>query len=119
MAAVRRPKFYVQGTEGTVEGWYRPLLVETVAPGRGYESRWAHHAEAPVELRLVRYEPHSGGLIERTLPPVAGRQWGFHRNLADHLHLGEPLAVDPAFSRQVVAVLEASHHGANGAVIAL
>ncbi len=119
VAAVRRPKFYVQGTEGTVEGWYRPLQIETVAPGRGYQGRWAHHAEAPVELRLVRYVPHGGGLVERTLPPVAGREWGFHRNLADHLHLGEPLAIDPAFSRQVVAVLEASHHGANGEVIRL
>jgi len=44
--------------------------------------------------------------------------WGFHRNLADHLLLGEPLAVDPRESRDVVRVLEAAHRsGANGGTV--
>lgn len=117
VAAVRRPKFYVQGTAGTLEGHYRPLRFESLEPGRGYVHRGAHHAEAPVELRLVRYE--SGyGLVEQLLPPVPHTGWGFHQNLADHLLLGEPLAVPPRQSRHVVAVLEAAQRaGANGSAM--
>ena len=115
VAAVRRPKFFVQGTAGTVEGHYRPLRTDSVEPGRGFVRRQAHHAEAPVDLRVVRYE--SGvGLVEHTLPPAPAPGWGFHRNLADHLLLGEPLAVPPQQSRAVVAVLEAAQQaGAHGA----
>ncbi len=117
IAAVRRPKFFVQGTEGTIEGHYRPLRFESVEPGRGYLDRTAHHAEAPVDLRLVRYEG-GYGLIEQALPPAPAPGWGFHQNLADHLLLGEPLAVPPRQSRAVVAVLEAAHRaGANGSAI--
>ena len=117
VAAIRRPKFLVQGTEGTLEGHYRPLLVESVEPGRGYRARTEHHAEAPVDLRLVRYET-GYGTVEQLLPPVPHVEWGFHRNLADHLLLGEPLAVPPSQSRAVVAVLEAAQRaGANGSAI--
>jgi predicted dehydrogenase len=111
VAARRRPKFHVQGTAGTVEGWYRPLQRESVEPGRGYVAGWAHHAEAPVTLHLSRYEG-GYGLVEQVLPPAPHPGWGFHRNLADHLLLGEPLAVPPEESRDVVAVLEAAHRSA-------
>ncbi len=117
IAAVRRPKFYVQGTEGTIAGHYRPLRNERLEPGRGHLDAWHHHAEAPVDLELARYE--SGyGITTTTLPPAQHPGWGFHRNLADHLLLGEPIAVDPRESRAVVAVLEAANEsGANGAVM--
>jgi len=106
VAGVRRPKFYVQGTAGTVVGWYRPVAFERIEPGRGYVRDVAHHAEAPVELTAVRYD--SGyGLVECHLPPAPEQRFAFHRNLADHLHLGEPLAVTPESVRCVVAVLEA------------
>ena len=108
LAAHRRPKFYVQGTEGTLQGFYRPLRDERLVPGRGYVDEVSHHAEAPVDLVLARHE--SGyGVTETTLPPAPHPGWGFHRNLADHLLLGEPLAVPPRESRDVVAVLEAAH----------
>jgi predicted dehydrogenase len=107
IAAVRRPKFYVQGTSGTLVGWYRPVSFERIEPGRGYVQDVAHHAEAPVELTLVRYD--SGyGLLECHLPPAPEQRFAFHRNLADHLHLGEPLAVTPESVRRVIAVLEAA-----------
>jgi hypothetical protein len=55
------------------------------------------------------------GLRESVVEPAPAPGWGFHRNLADHLLLGEPLAVRPEQSRDVVAVLEAGHRsGANG-----
>jgi len=107
VAAVRRPKFYVQGTRGTLVGWYRPVSFERIEPGRGYVQDVAHHAEAPVDLTLVRYD--SGyGLVECHLPPVPEQRFAFHRNLADHLHLGEPLAVTAESVRRVIAVLEAA-----------
>ncbi len=114
LAAIRRPKFYVQGTEGTIEGHYQPLDASRLEPGRGYLSGIHHHAERPVDLRLARYESN-WGLLESDLPPVPHPGWGFHRNLADHLLLGDPLAVDPRESRDVVRVLEAAHRsGADG-----
>ncbi len=112
VAAIRRPKFHVQGTEGTLEGHYRPLRNERLEPGRGHLDDEHHHAEAPVDLELVRYEPNYG-LVSSRLPPAPHPGWGFHRNLADHLILGEPLAVRPEESRDVVAVLEAAHRSGN------
>jgi predicted dehydrogenase len=107
IAAVRRPKFYVQGTVGTLVGTYRTVTFEAIDPGRGYVATQAHHAEAPAELLLARYE--SGyGISETRLPPAAEQPYAFHRNLADHLHLGEPLAVTPASVRRVIGVLEAA-----------
>jgi predicted dehydrogenase len=107
IAAVRRPKFYVQGTAGTLVGSYRAVTFEHIEPGRGYVATEAHHAEAPAELLLARYE--SGyGISETRLPPAIEQPFAFHRNLADHLHLGEPLAVTPASVRRVIAVLEAA-----------
>jgi predicted dehydrogenase len=111
LAAIRRPKFYVQGTAGTVEGHYRPLGVETVEPGRGYVERHEHHAEAPVALHIARYDG-PGRIGEEIVRPAASAGWAFHRNLADHLLLGEPLAVPTMESRDVVAVLEAAHRSA-------
>ncbi|MGH9072910.1 MAG: Gfo/Idh/MocA family oxidoreductase [Acidimicrobiales bacterium] len=111
VAAVRRPKFYLQGTAGTLVGHYRPLTFERVEEGRGYVAETAHHAEAPADLTLVRYE--SGwGLTETHLPPLPEHRHAFHRNLADHLHRGEPLAVTPESVRPVIAVLEAARDSA-------
>jgi predicted dehydrogenase len=107
LAGFRRPKFYVQGTAGTIAGLYRSVVFERVEPGLGYVSEAAHHAEAPVELRLARYEA-GRGLSESSLPPVTPERFGFHRNLADHLLLGEQLAVTPESARGVVALLEAA-----------
>ncbi|HYB41058.1 MAG TPA: Gfo/Idh/MocA family oxidoreductase [Candidatus Methylomirabilis sp.] len=107
IAAVRRPKFFVQGTAGTLVGSYRPVTFEHIEPGRGYVATEAHHTEAPADLLLARYE--SGyGISETRLPPAIEQPFAFHRNLADHLHLGEPLAVTPASVRRVIAVLEAA-----------
>ena len=55
------------------------------------------------------------------LPPALEQPYAFHRNLADHLHLGEPLAVTPASVRRVIAVLEAAQRSseARGAAVAI
>lgn len=119
IAAVRRPKFWVQGTEGTLVGHYRPVVTERLEPGRGYLREEGHHAEAPVALTVARHEP-GYGITETLLPPAPEQRFAFHRNLADHLHLGEPLAVTPGSVRAVVAVLQASHDaGTTGATVEL
>ena len=120
IAAVRRPKFYVQGTAGTLVGSYRPLVFERLEPGHGYVADTAHHAEAPAELTLARYD--SGyGLTESRLPPAPTQPFAFHRNLADHLLGGEDLAVTVESVRDVIAVLEAAQRSsdAGGAALAL
>ena len=120
IAAVRRPKFYVQGTAGTLVGHYRTVTFEDIEPGRGYVAREAHHAEAPADLLLARYE--SGyGISETRLPPALEQPFAFHRNLADHLHMGEPLAVTPASVRRVIAVLDAAQRSSviGGAAVAI
>ncbi len=108
VCAIRRPKFHVQGTAGTIEGHYAPVRTDAIEPGRGFRAGESHHAERPVDLRVVRYDGDHG-LIDAAVPPAPHPGWGFHRNLADHLLLGEPLAVRPEQSRDVVAVLEAAH----------
>jgi len=107
VAAVRRPKFYVQGTAGTLAGRYRPVTFERLDPALGFVQQHTHHAEAPADLVMARYQSGAGLSETRlALPPV--RPHAFHKNLADHLLLGDPLAVEPSSSRQVVAVLEAA-----------
>ena len=116
IAAIRRPKFYVQGEAGTLAGHYRPLVTERLEPGRGFVREETHHAEAPVDLEVRRIDG-STTVIE----PADHPGWVFHANLADHLLLGEPLAVTPESTRDVVRVLEAGHRSAaeGGSVISL
>ncbi|MBI2910851.1 MAG: Gfo/Idh/MocA family oxidoreductase [Chloroflexi bacterium] len=112
VAAVRRPKFYLQGTAGTLTGHYRSVAFERIDRARGYVREQAHYAEAPAELTLARYD--SGyGISETKLPLPPPQPFAFHRNLADHLHLGEPLAVTPESARRVIAVLEAAQQSAS------
>jgi len=114
VCAIRRPKFHVEGTRGTIEGHYEPLVADRIVPGRGHVADVSHHAEAPVDLTVATYDDVLG-VRTSTAAPAPSPGWGFHRNLADHLLLGEPLAVRPEESRDVVAVLEAGHRsGAHG-----
>lgn len=114
VCAIRRPKFHIEGTLGTLEGHYEPVRQDEVVAGRGFQASVSHHAERPVDLTVARYDGDHG-LIESTVKPAPHPGWGFHRNLADHLLLDEPLAVRPEQSRDVVRVLEAAHRsGANG-----
>ncbi|MEN9507140.1 MAG: hypothetical protein RI958_3066 [Actinomycetota bacterium] len=111
VAAIRKPKFFVQGTSATLAADYRPVVDHDLVPGRGHVARPWHHAEAFVDLRVARYEP-GYGLVDMVLPPVQRDGWPFHRALADHLLLGEPVPVPPEQSREVVAVLEDAHRSA-------
>jgi predicted dehydrogenase len=116
VAGIRKPKFYVQGTSGTAAANYDPVTIDRLEDGRGHIAHQWHHAEVAADLRLSRYEP-GYGTVDMVLPPLARLAWPFHRALADHLILGEPVPVPPEESRDVVAVLEAAHaSGADGGV---
>lgn len=110
VAAVRRPKFWIQGTAGTLVGHYRPVHFERLDPALGYVRTTAHHAEAPADVALVTYQAGAGGgeLVEARLGLASEQPFGFHRNLVDHLTLGDPLAVTAESAAAVVAVLEAA-----------
>ena len=118
LAAVRRPKFFVQGTAGTLVGHYRPVTLERVEPPFGYTAELAHHAEAPADLVLARYEP-GAGISTTAVPLPATVPFAFHRNLANHLQLGEPLAVSPGSARRLVAVLEAAQRSSDAGNVAV
>jgi predicted dehydrogenase len=108
LAAIRKPKFYLQGTEGTLVGHYQPITKETVTQEHGYVKDYYHFAEAPAELELARYEgPNRVSRQTITLPPP--KRYGFWRNFADHIHLGSALEVQPDQVREVIAVLEQAH----------
>ena len=111
VAAIRKPKFYVQGTAGTAVADYSPIVNDALVAGRGHVPSPWHHGENALPVRLNRYEP-GYGLVEMVLPPIARVGWPFHRALADHLLLGEPVPVQAAQSRNVVKVLEAAHWSA-------
>jgi len=120
ICAIRRPKFHIEGTAGTLEGHYEPVRQDDVVPGRGFRAAVSHHAERPVDLTVARYDGDHG-LVQSRVAPAPNPGWGFHRNLANHLLLGEELAVKPEQSREVVSVLEAAHRsgGEGGALIEL
>lgn len=110
LAAALKPKWYVLGTEGAVVAeWRRERIVGRTAIGLLDEDRLAP-ADSPAAVWL--HHP-DGSRTEVALPTVApGR---YHRELAAHLALGEPLTADPAQSRDVVAVLEAAVASAESA----
>ncbi len=111
--AVRRPKYVVQGTSGTLVGHYAPVVEETVTPEHGHERTEHHHAEGPARLRLALHQP-GWGLHETEVPVLPAPSHPFHRALADHLQLGDPVPVDAREVRDLVAVLHAAHTSAHG-----
>ncbi len=114
LAAVRKPKFYIQGTEGTIVGEYRPISKESVSQQDGYVVESYHFAEAPSSLRLTKYEG-PGTLSYRTVALPKPQRFGFWQNFADHIHLGSPLEVNSAQVREVIAVLEEAHRATTAA----
>jgi len=58
---------------------------------------------------LYVFRRHQTGQVMKIRPAVPAREhYPFHRNLADHLLLGEPLVAPLADSVTVVAILEAA-----------
>jgi predicted dehydrogenase len=70
----------------------------------------------------LRVVSHRDGYKSDAIVPIGASDWdGFYRNVADHLLLGEALAVTPESARKVIAVVDLAERSSKqgGAPIAL
>lgn len=111
IAAAIKPKWYILGTQGAIVGHWRQETVKT----RRWSGDLIEERLAPSEAlpELFVYTRETGGAIheQRLMLPEAPA-YAFHRNLANHLHCGEALAVSPEESRRNIAVMEAAKRSA-------
>jgi hypothetical protein len=80
---------------------------------RGSMDELVEDALAPADspARLTVFRPNGEGGVNQELLALPRRvRNGFYRNLADHLLLGEPLAVPAGEARRNIAVMEAATH---------
>lgn len=111
IAALLKPKWYILGTAGAIVGHWRQESVKSRKwSGDLIEERLAPAESLPEVTVALR---GTDGLISEqrlALPPAPVHP--FHRNLADHLLTGEPLAVEPQSSRRNIAIMEAAAYSA-------
>jgi scyllo-inositol 2-dehydrogenase (NADP+) len=120
IAAAMKPKWYILGTQGAIVGHWRQETVKTRRwSGDLIEERLAP-SEALPELYVYTREI-SSAIHEQHLMVPESPSYAFHRNLANHLHCNEPLAVPPEESRRNIMVMEAAKRSAehDGETIAL
>ncbi len=111
IAAALKPKWYILGERGAIVGHWRREIVKTRRwSGDLIEERLAP-SEALPELSVFTREL-SGAIHEQHLMLPPAPLYAFHRNLANHLHCGEPLAVPPEESRRNIVVMEAAKRSA-------
>jgi predicted dehydrogenase len=111
IAAVRKPKWYLLGTQGAISGQWKDVVEYTPDPVTYFEQHDIPATEMPPELTLYRRHP-SGQIVAQKLAVPARQHYLFHQNIADHLLSGEPIAAPPTHSVQVVAILEAAARSA-------
>jgi predicted dehydrogenase len=111
VAAVRKPKWYLLGTTGAIVGQWEDVAVFDVDPVHYYRRHEIPATEMVPELSLF-HRCASGQVVAQELPVPARQAYPFHRNLADHLLTGEPIAAPLEDSVRVVAVLEAASRSA-------
>jgi scyllo-inositol 2-dehydrogenase (NADP+) len=107
IAAAMKPKWYILGERGAIVGQWRQETVKTRRwSGDLIEERLAP-SEALPELHVFTRDVGDAIHEQRLmLPPMPLH--AFHRNLANHLHNGEQLAVAPEEARRNIAVMEAA-----------
>ena len=115
IAAASKPKWYLLGTKGAIVGNWQTATALTTDPVVYYREEPIPTTEKAPEITLYRRHSHSGESISsRKLGLPLRVDFGFHRNLADHLLTGEPLAAPLADSMTVIAILEAAARSAAG-----
>ncbi len=107
IAAALKPKWYLLGTGGALVGEWRLEKVQSRDWSGDLVEEALQPAESPARLRVFRPAGDGQSHVEELALP-AREPDGFYRNLADHLLLGEPLAVLPEEARRTVAVMEAA-----------
>jgi predicted dehydrogenase len=94
LAAARKPKFYVLGTEGAIVGDWDPAGEPSVADLPAILT--VHHADGTSRVAPVRpSEPHE-----------------FHRSIVEYINDGIPMEVKALQSRNVVAIMQAAERSA-------
>jgi len=111
LAFISKPKWYLLGTQGTIVGKWRDVTIYEVDPLRYYQTSEIPAAELGADLSVRRLQGREQ-VIEQSLPNPPKMNFPFHHNLADHLLLGEPLAVPVKHTARVVAVLETAKRSA-------
>ena len=111
IAAARRPKWYLLGTEGAILGQWRDVSAYEVDPVLYYDRHDIPATEMTPDLTLHRRHA-SGQIVTQNLALPERRHFVFHRNLADHLLTGEPIEAPLEDSVKVVAILEAAARSA-------
>jgi predicted dehydrogenase len=107
IAAFRKPKWYLLGTRGAIVGMWKDVTEFTIDPILYYRRHDIPATEMPPDIR-VRKWTGEGRIIEEKPPLIEHPPFAFHRNLADHLILGEPSAAPLSDSIRVVKILDAA-----------
>jgi predicted dehydrogenase len=111
IAAVMKPKWYILGERGAIVGHWRKETVKTRSWSGDLIEQQLAPSEAQPEL-FVHTRDRSGAIHEQRLTLPATPVYAFHRNLANHLHSGEALAVPPEESRRNITVMETAKRSA-------
>ncbi|MGB8196262.1 MAG: Gfo/Idh/MocA family oxidoreductase [Acidimicrobiales bacterium] len=94
LAAARKPKFYVLGTQGAIVGDWDPAGEPAVADLPAILS--VHRADGTSRIvPLQPLEPHE-----------------FHRSIVEYINNGSPMEVNALQSRNVVAIMQAAEQSA-------
>ena len=112
IAAIRKPKWYLLGTEGAIIGQWQDVATFDVDPVLYFNRHDIPATEMPPKLHVHR-RVREGEISTQTLPLPARRDYAFHRNLADHLLTGEPIEAPLEQSVSVVKILEAATRSAD------
>jgi predicted dehydrogenase len=107
VAAVRKPKWYLLGTEGAIVGHWQDVSVFDIDPVLYFHRHDVPATEMPPDLTLYRRHPTGQILSQKIAMPIRAH-YPFHSNLADHLLTGEPIAAPLEDSVKVVEILEAA-----------
>jgi predicted dehydrogenase len=111
IAAVRKPKWYLLGTKGAIVGQWRDIATYTIDPVLYFHQHDIPATEMAPDL-FVQRRTHTSQMVSQKLTIPERLYYPFHRNLADHLLLGEPLVAALSDSIKVVAILEAAAQSA-------
>ncbi|MGB3212893.1 MAG: Gfo/Idh/MocA family oxidoreductase [Desulforhopalus sp.] len=107
IAAARKPKWYLLGTEGAISGNWQDITAFEADPIYYFQQTGIPATEMTPDI-ILHHRSLSGD-IEMSKPVLPPRDpFAFHRNLADHLLWGEPLAAPLTDSVKVVAILESA-----------
>jgi predicted dehydrogenase len=111
IAAALKPKWYILGERGAIVGDWRHEIVKTRRwSGDLIEEHLAAAEALPSMKVFIRADGDSIHEQHVSLPPAPS--YMFHRNLANHLHNGEALAVPAEEARRNIAVMEAAQQSA-------